>query len=264
MKCQYCGGNLGLDNEVCPYCGRENTKAKKYIDTKKGYQKEFAETEQKVRKLVKINARTGRAIFIALMVLITAIMAAISHESDDAATRIKRREQKIEKTVNSNIDGISAKLQEMERNREYLEMSYYVLNYRLRSHNGFEEYTRVFSAVYSYESVFADILNMASGFDYYGQNEVSDWCRGIAHSVTTWNKYVDGEFWGDAADSAMHSGEHGAFLADIKVAVHDMVQVYFDLTDEQADAMWTMETDELETLLYDQFLSFHSEVSANE
>lgn len=264
MKCQYCGSNLGLDNEVCPFCGRENIKAKKYVENKKGYQKELADTEQKVKKQVKINARAGRMIFIALMVLIVGILWTINSKFDDAGFRIERREQNLEETVERNIDSIAANLQEMERNREYLEMSYYVLNYSLRGHREFDDYSRVFSALGSYETIFEGILNIASDFDFYGEKQMTDWCDMLANSIATWNLYVDGEFWKDVPDSPMHAGEHGAFLADIKVDVKDMVQVYFGLTDEQADAMWTMDKEELSRLLYDQYTSMDPEVSGNE
>lgn len=264
MKCKYCGSNLELENEVCPFCGRENTKAKKYVKIKNDYQKEFDETKQKVKKQVKVNARTGRVIFIALMLLVLAAMSAISNQYADVGTRIDNREQKLEQEVKKNINSISATLEDMEKNREYLKMRNYILTYSLSGHEEFDDYCRVFTAAESYGGIFNDILSIASGYDFFGERSTKDWCDSIARSVTTWNKYVEGEFWHDAADSPMHSGEHGAFLADAKVAVHDMVQVYFDLSDKQADAMWTMSEEELSNLLYEQYTSIHPEVSENE
>ncbi len=264
MKCQYCGGNLGLESEVCPFCGRENPKAEKYISTKKSYQKAFDETEKIVKKKVKLNARTGRLLFIALMAVVVLVMTTVDSQYDDAATRIKNREKKIDRFVDKNIDSMLAKVQEMERNREYLAMEYYVLNYRLRGREEFSDYTRVFTAAISYEDVFAHILNIASGFDYYGNKGAVDWCNELAYSITSWNQYVGGAFWHDASDSPMHLNEHGAFMADCRAAVQDMVQVYFKLTDQQADAMWSMKKEALGELLYEQYQTMNSEVSANE
>ncbi|MCQ2540061.1 MAG: hypothetical protein MJ114_06380 [Acetatifactor sp.] len=263
MKCQYCGGNLQLDNEVCPFCGRENTKAKKYIDTKKGYQKEFDETEKKVQKKVKLNARTGRLLVIALMVLIIAVFVGINRWYDDAENRIHYRQEKTKQLAEKNIQHITETLQEMEKNREYLGISNLYLNYLLSRRDDLQEYGRVFSAANSYESVFEYIVNIATGFGYNG--ETSEYrCGNIAHSVTNWNWYVSGEARGVSDNDPRLAGEHGAFVADCKVAVGDMVQVYFKLTDEETAAMWTMEQTELAALLYERYQSYYPEVSANE
>lgn len=264
MKCQYCGSNLGLENDVCPFCGRENPKAIKYVDNKKKYLNELDETKQKVKKQSKINARVGRLIFIVLMVAAIAVFYTIINQHADTEKRIANRQQKLEKTVEKNIDSIVLKVEELERNREYLGLSYYVLNYHLRTRNEFKDYSRVFTAADSYSQIFEDILNIETGFNSYGGMKKIDWCREIANAISHWNLYVEGEFWNDRPDSPMHTGEHGAFLSDIKPEVQDMVQVYFALDDEQADAMWTMDEESLTDLLYKQYKLMKKEASENE
>ncbi len=263
MKCQYCGVNLGLEHEVCPFCGRENQKAEKYIVTRKHFQNELDETKQKTKKLVKINARTGRLLFVVLMVFVVVVMTVLSRQASDVASRIDRREQQLAKTVEKNIDSISTSLAEMEQNREYLLMSYYELNYNLSSHKTFADYSRVFNAVICYRVVFDDILNISTGYDRRGEMDIAGWCKEIASNIVCWDAYVEGTYWNDAPDSPMHAGEHGAFIQDCKEALRDMVKAYFGLTEKQLDAMWSMEEASLGALLYERYCSIYPEEDAD-
>ena len=49
MKCNYCGGNLSLEAETCPYCGRPNEQAQKHIKAMKRYHSDFETTQRGVR-----------------------------------------------------------------------------------------------------------------------------------------------------------------------------------------------------------------------
>ena len=44
MKCQYCGTNLGLEDEKCPHCGKINTFAAKYVEEIKEYKEDLNNT----------------------------------------------------------------------------------------------------------------------------------------------------------------------------------------------------------------------------
>jgi len=53
-------------------------------------------------------------------------------------------------------------------------------------------------------------------------------------------------------------------LIDAKKDLQDMVAVYFNLTDEQADAMWTMEEKEISAMLYKNCAEIYPEGEYNE
>ena len=48
MKCPYCGGNLSLEDETCPHCGRLNEQALQHVKDMKHYKGEFEHTKKHV------------------------------------------------------------------------------------------------------------------------------------------------------------------------------------------------------------------------
>lgn len=265
MKCQYCGNNIGIEDEVCPHCGKENTQAAKHIADMQKYKEDYDKTKDNViKKSTKFNDRTARIAIIALMIMIVAVMLVISRYYSDFETRNKRNEEKIAKEVEKNKGDIAATLKEMEEHRDYLAMDYYVLNHQLRGNRDYNDYERVFSAAICHTAIYTDIINIVDGYNHYGNSGNRDWCNDMAIYIADWNKHVEGEFWHDSPDSPMHAGEHGAFLADAKKDTQDMVQVYFELTEEQASEMWTMSKDEIADMLYERCKDLYPEVNANE
>lgn len=68
MKCKYCGGNLTLEAEFCPYCGKENEQAQKHARAMKGYERAFEKTRQGVHeKTHKYTAGMVRVAIIAVL-----------------------------------------------------------------------------------------------------------------------------------------------------------------------------------------------------
>ncbi|MCR5002193.1 MAG: zinc ribbon domain-containing protein [Lachnospiraceae bacterium] len=264
MKCQYCGSNLGIEDEVCPYCGKVNDQAAGHQAVMKEYRDEYEKTKTEVKKESISAGRKGKLIVIGLMLAAIILMRISISINSDVSNRESKKENKIAREVSRNRKKVTARLQEMEKNRDYLALSYYMQNYRLRSDNEYSDYTRVFTAVISYRTIYEDILNIIDGFDGYQDKTARDHCHDIAIYISDWNNYVRGQFWSDNPDSAMHKGEHGAFLADIRQETQDMVQVYFDLTDEQATSMWDMDRDSLGDLLYENCSRLYPEGAANE
>ncbi len=262
MKCKYCGNNLNIEDAVCPYCGKENDFAADSRALMDQYRAEFENTEKVSKKRSLSAGRLGRLIVIGILLSAIAIMGISIMINSDAGTRIDKNERMIAKKVAKNKAGITATLEEMEKNRDYLGMSYYMLNYRLRSEEDFNEYQRVFTAVIDYSVIYEDIINIVTGFNKYDSNK--DMCDTIALHISEWHSYVDGEFWNDRPDSPMHAGEHDAFISDAKKAVSDMVMVYFELTPDQADDMWDMDKEYLSELLYSKCLDLYPEGNADE
>ena len=264
MKCKYCGSNLGFEDEFCPYCGQPNEQAAGHQAVIKEYRNEFEQTKKDVGVRSKIAARIGRLIVIGVLILIVVLMRISIAADSNIEFREDRESERISREVENNSADIRATLEELEKNRDYLGMAYYDLNYRLRSEEEYDDYARVFTAVIDYRVIYEDILNILYGYDQYGEKTDEDWCNDMAVYISQWNMYVEGEFWGDQPDSPMHAGEHGAFIADAKRDVQDMVQVYFELTDEQAGSMWNMESEELESMLYEKCRQLYPKEGADE
>jgi len=121
----------------------------------------------------------------------------------------------------------------------------------------------VFTAADVYDAVYMSIINIITGYERQGETN-KDWCNSIALYIDNFGLYAEGEFWHDTADSPMHKGEHGAFIADAKKDIQDMVQVYFELPDEQAEAIWDMEQTDLASMLYEISTELYPEGNADE
>ena len=253
MKCRYCGSNLGMDDAVCPYCGRENEQGAGHRALMSEARDTYDRTRREAASKTRTAGRIGRLIVIGLMLAaILTLWIGIRRDSDIEA-REKQYEKRIAGEVSRNGDAVADTLREMEENREYLAMNCYMLNYRLRSNEAYQDYARVFTAVISYGAICDDILNILGGFDGYREKTDRDWCEDAALYISDWDRYVGGAFWHDPPASPMHKGEHGAFLVDIKKDTQDMVQVYFGLTDAQASAMWEVDPESLGALLYESY-----------
>lgn len=264
MKCQFCGTNLGLEDELCPHCGKPNSEAASHVAVMNSYKEDFDRTQKKSVKKSRFNNRVARIVVIVIMVIIVYVMKAVTVRYSDFDIREERNTQKKAQALEDNRGIVLATLKQMELNREYLAMEYYVAENRIRGAEGFDDYFRVFTAAIDYEVIYSDLLSIVDGFDYYGEKTKKDWCYDIAIYVSGYHLYTEGEFWHDPADSPMHAGEHGAFIADAKKDIQDMLQVYFKLTDKEAASMWDMEEEELGALLYEHCQEIYPEVNAHE
>ena len=97
-------------------------------------------------------------------------------------------------------------------------------------------------------------------FDPYEgyENETNrDWCDNIALYITEWDRYippVDANPYLPVTNTG-----HEAYVNDCKKAVQDMVQVYFDLTTDQANDMWQMEKGQVCDMLYSKCMDLYPE-----
>ena len=259
MKCEYCGSNLTIEDAVCPYCGKANAQAGGHRALMKKYRDRYERTKADAAKKSEGAGRRGRLIVIGLMLLAILFMGISIGRNSDVEYREKKKEEKIADKVDRNRDEITATLKELEENREYIALENYMLNYRLRRDDEYGDYSRVFTAVINHTAICEDILNILDGYEGYDGKTSREWCDDAAIYISNWRQYVDGQFWQDGPDSSMHAGEHGAFLADIRKDTQDIVQVYFDLTDEQASSMWDMEKEALGSMLYEKCRDLYPE-----
>lgn len=265
MKCRYCGYNLTFEDEFCPHCGKENDQAKGHVAKMKYLQKEYEETKEKViEKDNKKSRRKARLIVIAIMILIVVIMRIITGTYSDFDIRYRRINQKKENYVRKHEDEIRQNLERMEEARDYIALKEYMYNYNLRSNQAFNDYSRVFTGAISYCAIRSEITCLVDGFKGYDESTGRDRCNTIAIYMSDWEQMVEGGFWDDPADSPMHAGEHGAFLEDIRKDTRDMVQVYFDLSDDEARLIWKLGKEAMSDKLYDKCMDLYPEVCGDE
>lgn len=95
MKCQYCGGNLSLEDEYCPHCGKPNENAIQHIKDMKHYQSDYEDTRSHVYTITKnYSGITVRAVIIAVLVILVVVFAVVNAESYSIKYGLRQSEAK--------------------------------------------------------------------------------------------------------------------------------------------------------------------------
>lgn len=258
MKCKFCGSNLGIEDELCPHCGKPNDQYEGNRTEMKEYREEYEKTKEDVKESSKTNSRLGRIIVIGILLSVILAMAIATSGYSNFEIREKNKNKKIDDYVTDHKDEIDATLAEYENNRDYISIDYFALNYRLRSNEAYyRDYGRLFTASIHYRAIHDDIFNILDGYEGYENETNRDWCDNIALYITEWDRYippVDANPYLPVTDTG-----HEAYVNDCKKAVQDMVQVYFDLTTDQANDMWQMEKGEVCDMLYSKCMDLYPE-----
>ena len=55
MKCNSCGAEIGLTDEVCPYCGAVNTQSAAHLKEMEQYKDRSKKTKGKVKESIAAN-----------------------------------------------------------------------------------------------------------------------------------------------------------------------------------------------------------------
>lgn len=81
MKCESCGGNLTLEDVVCPYCEAVNPHAIEHIRQMKRYQKDYEGTKEQVYDVTKRYVSVSvRIIVIAVLIVLIILCGVLSDE----------------------------------------------------------------------------------------------------------------------------------------------------------------------------------------
>ncbi len=115
MKCEYCGGNLSLENEYCPFCGQPNRHAKQHIRDMKHFRGEFENTKKYVHdKTAGYTEVTVRAVIIAVLAVLVIGSFALGAKAWDITWSLNKNR------AARRYDEYSAILDEYLENEDYL------------------------------------------------------------------------------------------------------------------------------------------------
>ena len=97
MKCDHCGANIGLEDKVCPYCGKINPYAQQHQQQMQHYQQQFEQTRQDVEE--KANRFAGIAapltvLVISIVILIGSVIFAAKAYDIASAIRVRDMEKR--------------------------------------------------------------------------------------------------------------------------------------------------------------------------
>ena len=92
MKCEYCNGNLSLEDEYCPHCGKPNKHARKHIDDMRRFQGEFEDTRKYVRdKTIGYTEITVRVVILSILIVLILVFFAVGANAWEINREIKKK-----------------------------------------------------------------------------------------------------------------------------------------------------------------------------
>lgn len=239
MKCEYCGSNLGIEDAVCPYCGKENKFVKKHTKDMRKYNAAFDSTRAEVlANSKKFNSFTARITVIAVLVaLIAATMLGISSHYDI-------REYREERIVAKHATEHRTQVNKLMDADEYMDLYHYMQRNRISYSEVIPEYYMVYNACHTYYS-FMEYMNYLLDEDSYiddsdaieSVTELVDRLHGYANPTS---EYEIKKYYDDRTRD---------FINRVEAHVNTLVKGYFNLTDEEMESFYTLNKAKKQLLL---------------
>ena len=226
MKCQYCGVNLAIEDEKCPFCGEPNPFMIKHRSEMKQFTKEFEKTRTEViEKSNRFNSWTIRVTVIAVLVALNVTVLLMFSRAWDIQKLLRARE------INKNFMKHKATMEQQEEDREYIALAEYYDTYYLRSNKAFEHYEKVYYACQNYEYFCTYLLDVVVA-DENEYNRKEDQIAYMVDQIEYVYKYSQKQ---EYVDEKYYTPEHVACMQDLVKQMEDILQEYCNLTDEEVE-----------------------------
>lgn len=159
MKCEYCAGDISIDNAFCPHCGKQNKFYEAHRADMDAYERRFKATEEKVAAKASVFSR--RAVFITVVAILACVILA------EALVLINMFDinYALEKARNTkNSAAIVQQLNELEQSGDYLEMHNYYSRYsNIDRKSGVNDFVMVDSVAAYYTTIVNSMSLLAAG-----------------------------------------------------------------------------------------------------
>ena len=153
MKCEYCGNNLQIEDQVCPFCGKPNPFARQHQKEMAKFSRKFEKTRADVlEESARFNKKTVRITILAVLVALAAVFAFLCAKADDI--RYDRQEREIER----NAAAISRSIDAMMEARDYCGLYRYVSVNRYSYTDALRDYDAVISVSMYYDRFYEQLM----------------------------------------------------------------------------------------------------------
>jgi hypothetical protein len=255
MKCNNCGGNMGLEDLKCPYCGTPNPFAEKHQEDMRRFEKEFAATKEEVVTANKKRAGRNTSLILILVLILLDVGAVIfAGISSDIAYSIK--EKRIQAQADQHMENILALLEE----GDYCGFSaYYSANsiYYATSGTDLEDYSAVHGAAGRYRWLLQDLEKYISGNSYsFRKESMSRTCAYMAENITKlWN--VEDQY--SYRQEIYLAPDKLSYIQDMRERVSLLLQTYAGLTEEEAGSLGDLSQGRIQKILEGRLVSTDEE-----
>lgn len=227
MKCEFCGGNLHLEELHCPHCGKINAHAQQHIRDMQKYRGEFQEARTNIYTVSKRYGQiTVRAIIIVLLLIIFVAGFIVLPQTYSIVR--KWEQNKAQRHKGEYMKQIETYIEE----EDFLALAYFFQEHYLDysyDHKDYEIYQPVILAANRYELVYFSVMRLpfaeAEGLEYE--------LKFLGDNIGEFYKYADRDYYDDYYVE-FNEDKCGKALDTMNLYVEKLLQVYCNLTQEEA------------------------------
>ena len=243
MKCENCGGNLTLEDVVCPYCEAVNPHAIEHIRQMKRYQKDYEGTKEQVYDVTKRYVSVSvRIIVIAVLIVLIILCGVFSDEGYSLRRKIEMA--KAEK----NFEEYSELIEEYLENNEYYALySFFEAHCIEYSAESYKEYQPLRHAVTQYYFLYSDVIRVIYP---YSEQSLATYPGRIEGDLASLYKLYDEEYYINIYDNPKHKED----ILKIEAQINALLVAYCGLTLEEAEMLKDMTQAQRMSLLEERML----------
>jgi len=243
MKCESCGGNLTLEDVVCPHCEAVNPHAIEHIRQMKRYQKDYEGTKEQVYTVTKRYVGVSVRIIVIAVLIVLIILCGIMSDEGYSIHR-KLNIAKAER----NYEEYTAIIEEyLEKGEYYALYSFLEAHYISYSVEAFEEYNPLIRAVTQYAFFYNDVMRVVYP---YSEESLKSYPGRIEDDLAAFYKLYDEEYYHNIFDNPKHKED----IFKIEEQMKAMLVAYCGLTMEEAEDIKNMSEAERMSLLEEKLL----------
>ncbi len=245
MKCQHCGSNLNIEDNVCPYCGQPNPFAEKHQAAMRHFENDYEKTKREVlEQTARFSKHTIRITILAVLVALIAAAAVFLIKADDIRWRME------EKQVESHAAEHRAAVSKLMEDRDYLALYSYFSKTNIRYSNALREFDAVSDCSFQYRQFYENLMILQEknadpeNYRYYSETELLE---DIANEIRRINECMEPQTYNEEA----YTEEKMAYMEDLRDSMETLVEGYFGLSREEAVDMRGMTVARINVLLED-------------
>ena len=245
MKCQYCGGDISLQDQICPHCGRVQEKAVRYEEEMQRFEEAFEDTRQEV---LSRSVSNTRGIAIRLIVIVALIIASIwcAAHADSWSVRNARRTRE----ANSSREAFTQRIEEYLDAGDYMGLSSFSEYYDLMSNDHYRKYYAVLWAVSDYSRIYKSVAAVVyADPDKAAKDGLSYEINRIAQSLKNYYENAGpGKYsWDERIDQEKAAEVIGRLDGDISA----LMAAHLGISQEEADSLRSL-SDGTRTLIIEE------------